>query len=142
MNPPFVDPITADIQREEGWNAHVYRDTRKFWTIGYGFLVDPRRGTGMPREVGDFWLKLIVDRLLVEIPSRWRHFDQQPAQVQRALVQMAYQLGVDGLMGFKLMLTCLERGDREGAAENALASQWYRQTPARAERVAKLIRGY
>jgi lysozyme len=55
---------------------------------------------------------------------------------------MAYQLGVEGVAKFVLMLTALERGDRETAAVNALASEWAKQTPDRAKRVATLIRGH
>jgi len=65
----------------------------------------------------------------------------QPPDVRRALLNMAYQLGVSGLLNFSKMLTALQAGDREEAAREALDSLWAKQTPNRARRVALLLRG-
>jgi lysozyme len=54
---------------------------------------------------------------------------------------MCFQLGFGGLLKFQKMLTCLADGDRTGAAREALDSLWAKQTPARAQRVAKMIKG-
>ena len=43
--------------------------------------------------------------------------------VQEALLDMAYQLGVDGLLGFHDMLAALERGDYQAAKAAALSSR-------------------
>lgn len=57
------------------------------------------------------------------------------------MANMAYQLGVSGVLRFRKMLEALRAGDREKAAEEALDSAWATQTPERAQRVARLIRG-
>lgn len=68
----------------------------------------------------------------------WRKLN---AERQGALASMGYQLGVSGLMQFKLMISALEAGDYEAAAAEALASKWAKQdTPNRAERIAKILR--
>jgi len=147
-----LDHLLADLKSEEGWRASVYDDSngqpitkgtlvKGYPTVGYGFCVDAFKGAPLPQEVADFWLQHLVEKVTAEIESSWQPYVTQHEDVQRALVQMAYQLGVSGLLGFKLMLAALERGDRETAAENALDSTWHTQTPARAERVAALIRG-
>lgn len=138
----MIEALLADLEREEGWRPHVYQDTLGYWTLGFGFLVHPGKGDGLPREVGEFWLRHKVTAILEDFPNRWPPYAFQPEDVQRALIQMAYQLGVEGVLGFKLMLTALERGDRETAAENVIASKLHQQTPARCERVARLIRGH
>jgi hypothetical protein len=66
----------------------------------------------------------------------------QPDDIQRALQNMAYQMGGVGVAGFHLMLAALERGDRETAAVNCLASDYGRDCPERAGRCATLIRGH
>ena len=129
------------IKQDEGWRPHVYLDHLGYETIGYGFLVDQRRGGGMPKEVGEFWLRFNVGKIIEAIPRRWPAWADQPEEVQNALVNMAYQMGVNGLMGFKRMLAALERGERETAASEALDSRWANQTPERAWRVAAMIRG-
>ena len=53
---------------------------------------------------------------------------------------MAYQIGVNGLLKFKKMISAIEFGDWEEAERQALDSKWAKQTPARAHRHAKVIR--
>jgi lysozyme len=136
-----VSNLLDQIKQDEGWREHVYQDHLGYDTIGYGFLVDERRGGGMPREVGEFWLRFIIGRLTEELPRRWPAWRDQPEGVQDALLNMAYQLGVTGLLGFAKMLAALEAGDRQKAADEALDSRWASQTPNRARRVAAMIRG-
>jgi lysozyme len=135
------EQLRADLIRDEGWRPHVYEDSLGFFTIGYGFLVDKRRGGGLPQHVADYWLDEVIRHVIEELRRRWPDLDQQPEPVQRALVNMAYQLGVPGLLKFRRMLAALRRGDRETAAREALDSRWSVQTPNRAARVAALIRG-
>lgn len=144
--------IREDLERDEGWREFVYDDAtgkpivkgsvvEGYPTIGIGFCVSADRGAPLPRVIADRWL----DHLLVEIGKGldaripwWRY---QPDDVQRALVSMAYQLGVSGLLNFRKMLAALESGDRLQAAAEALDSRWARQTPSRANRVAAWISG-
>jgi lysozyme len=135
------DSLTEQLKADEGWRASAYRDTQGYLTIGYGFLIDARLHGELPKEIGEAWLRQVaearVDALFKKLP--WlRH---QPADVKLALSNMAYQLGVDGVCGFKHMLAALKAGDRPGAAFAALDSAWARQTPKRARRAAGLIRG-
>ena len=57
----------------------------------------------------------------------------KPQNVQDTLIEMAYQLGLAGLMGFRHTLSCIEAGDYAQAAKNLKASLLYRQTPKRVE---------
>lgn len=140
---PDIDfpQLRDDLIRDEGWRPHAYQDHLGYWTIGYGFLVDARRGGGLPQHVADKWLHSIISRKMDELDTRIPWWRQQPEEVQRALANMAYQLGVNGLLNFRRMLAALERGDRDEAARQALDSKWAQQTPSRARRVVALIRG-
>lgn len=131
--------LIEQIKGDEGWRPHVYIDTEGYQTIGYGFLVDERRGGGMPREVGEFWLARNVDGIIHDLTRRLSWFADQPEAVQMALCNMAYQLGTAGLLQFERMLSALKSGDRATAAEEALNSRWAEQTPNRAERVARML---
>ena len=133
--------VADRIRDEEGWRPHVYSDSLGFATIGYGFLIDSRRGEGLPKEVADFWLASEIAKTERSLTDWWMPFLSQPPDVRDALTEMAFQLGVDGVLGFHTMLAALERGDRASAATAALDSKWHNQTPARAERVTSLLRG-
>lgn len=138
----MLDKAIEDLKRDEGFENTPYDCSRGFKTIGYGFLIDERVSEPMPEPVASLWLEMIVE-------DRWEHLievipwiEDQPEDVQRALVNMSYQLGVRGLLKFKKMLRALENGDRELAAVEAMGSRWAQQTFHRAKRVAELIRGH
>ena len=135
------DELIADLKADEGWRADPYQDSLGFWTIGYGFLIDGRKSVRLPREVGDFWLAYLVDERTKELNAALPWLENQPEGVQRALLNMAYQMGVAGVLKFGKMLDALKSSDRKLAANEALDSMWARQTPERAKRVAEKIRG-
>jgi len=56
--------------------------------------------------------------------------------MKNILIQMCFQLGGQGVRGFKKMLTALEKSDFKTAAKEMLNSKWYKDTPARCERLA------
>ena len=59
---------------------------------------------------------------------------------KRALVNMAFNLGLSRLRSFKRMLKALAEEDFETAAAEALNSRWAEQVGDRAARLATLIR--
>lgn len=133
------DRIAADLKQDEGWRSFAYQDTEGYWTIGYGFLVDQRKGGGLPREIGDIWLNFLLDRLHASLRAAFPRWDQYPDGVQRALANMSYQLGTVGLLGFRKTLGLIDEGRYSEAAAEALNSRWAQQTPNRARRVAEWI---
>ena len=58
---------------------------------------------------------------------------------RRALLNMAFNLGLPRLLGFTAMLADLESGDFAGAARETIDSRWARQVGARAQRIATLL---
>ena len=59
---------------------------------------------------------------------------------QDVLVQMGFQMGVEGELGFTRTLADLRAGRFDSAAARMLDSAWARQTPSRAGRLARQIR--
>ena len=56
-----------------------------------------------------------------------------------AILNMAFNLGVGGLLTFRNMLLALTAGDWMTAARHARQSDWYQQVGPRAERIAQMI---
>lgn len=137
----MIEQLAADLKKDEGWREHAYQDHLGYWTIGYGFLIDQRRGGKLPKAVAEYWLEYLIEERIKALCERLPWFVDMPDDVQRALLNMSYQLGINGLLNFRKMLAALERCDRHEAARQALDSTWARQTPARAKRMAALIRG-
>lgn len=132
--------VAEDLKRDEGWVPHAYQDHLGYWTIGYGFLIDERKGGRLPKHIGNQWLQWEIEQRWRELTDAEPWLDDQPEDVQRALANMAYQLGVSGVLRFRKMLAALRSGDREKAAEEMINSKWHAQTPERCERLAKLVR--
>lgn len=137
----MISQLVEDLKSDEGFVPFVYNDHLGFSTIGYGFLVDQRRGGEIPEPIAEQWLVYGATKRWNDLVSRHPWLVDQPEDVQRALGNMVYQLGVNGVSNFKNMLAALTAGNRVEAAIHALDSRWAEQTPNRAKRVAALIRG-
>ena len=137
----MIDDLVEDLKLDEGWAASAYQDHLGYWTIGYGFLIDGRKGGELPKKIGEQWLHHAVSTRWWALCEQQPFLLHQPEDVQRAVGNMCYQLGVNGVLRFKKMLSALAAGDREKAADEALDSTWAKQTPNRAMRVSNLLRG-
>lgn len=139
-NNRFLSEATDQIKLDEGCVLHGYRDTLGYLTIGYGRLIDKKKGGGISHEEAELLLHNDIDRKLIELRSKLAWFDKLDDPRKGVLLNMAFQLGVNGLLGFRNTLAKIEAGDYEGAAENMLKSKWATQTPNRAKRMAEQMR--
>lgn len=133
------DAVIDDLVLEEGYRASVYKDHLGFYTIGIGTCIDAKRACGITFEQAK---RLAEDKIIEiekELYQRALWWQGESSNRRRALVLMAYQLGVSGLLNFKKMTWAMQHGDYKQAYKEALDSNWARQTPERAKRVAKLI---
>lgn len=129
--------LTAQLRQDEGVRACAYQDHLGYLTIGVGRLIDERKSGGLSAKEIDYLLANdIADRIsgLQRALPWFAHLDDAR---QGVLINMAFQLGLGGLMGFANTLKLIERGDYRRAAEEMLRSKWASQTPARAWRLAK-----
>ena len=132
--------VRETLKKDEGEVLHAYQDHLGYWTIGYGRLIDKRRGGGITQKEAEVLLDNDITRVVDQLAAR-TDFLSHPEEVQHALINMAFQLGVNGLMSFRKMWGHLDLREYEAAADEALDSRWATQTPKRAQRVTDLIRG-
>lgn len=133
------DPeLIAALKRDEGLRLNAYKDTVGVWTIGYGH-TGPDIKPGLVWNQGKAESALIEDvkehnaKLLKALP--WiKNLD--PVR-RRALQNMAFNLGVDGLLGFKNTLEAVRTGRYNQAASGMLNSKWAKQVKGRAVRLAQ-----
>lgn len=133
--------LTRQLKGDEGVKAHAYQDHLGFWTIAVGRLVDARKpGSGLRAHEITFLLNNDIDDRIDQLARRLPWFLDLDSARQGVLLNMSFQLGVDGLLGFKNTLKLVERGDYAQAADNMLLSKWATQTPERARRMAEQMR--
>jgi lysozyme len=130
--------LARQLRGDEGDRACVYQDHLGFWTIGVGRLVDKRKpGAGLrPVEIEFMLQNDIVDREQA-LAKRLPWISTLDEARRGALLNMSFQLGVDGLLAFKNTLRLVQAGQYTEAAHEMLRSTWAHQTPERAERIAK-----
>lgn len=133
--------IQASLKREEGVRKFAYKDSLGLLTIGVGRCIEEGHGLGISEEEADILLKNDIERSLNECRSSFHQFwgDLTPSR-QRAMIEMCFQLGLPKLKKFSKALAGMAAADYETAADEFLDSRWATQTPARAKRMAALIR--
>lgn len=136
----MIDNTRDLLSLHEGRVSHVYQDSLGYWTIGVGHLVDKRKGGKLPDSIIDALLDLDIEdhqTALYEALPWVRDID--PIR-QAVLTDMAFNLGVPGLLGFRNTLQAVREGRWDDAASGMLASKWAGQVGRRAARLAGMMR--
>ena len=128
---------------DEGLELKPYRCTANKLTIGIGRNLE---STGISRDEALYLLNNDIKRVERGLMSS-HTFNALDGARRMALINMAFQLGVNGCFRFRRMWAALERKDWQAAHDEALNSNWANQTPQRARRIAAIllsgeIRGY
>lgn len=137
---PLEQRATMQLRRDEGEVLNAYQDSLGYWTIGIGVLIDKKKGGGITQQESEYLFLNRLRKVIGELDQRiawWRGLDEAR---QGVLINMAYQLGIDGLLGFVNTLKMIQQGDYEGAARGMLLSKWSAQTPSRAARLSNQMR--
>ena len=139
------------LKQHEGFRAQPYHCTAGKLTIGYGYnleanplrlqisVIENYKHYGMSEEVAETLLILMVsyiEKSLSEQISNWASLNDNRKGV---LVNMAYNLGIPGLLNFKNTLTLIYSGNFIKAASCMLDSKWASQVGQRAKTLAKIM---
>lgn len=133
--------LIKELERDEGRVLHAYQDSLGYWTIGIGRLIDRRKGGGISNEEADY-LKLNDIRKVKEGLDRrlawWRTLDSVR---QRVVMNLAFNLGADGLADkWPNTVALIRMGDYASAAKAMRNNRvWNGQVKGRAERLAKMM---
>ena len=125
---------------DEGLKCTAYKCPAGFWTVGVGHNLEANSITtkaaiGIMRDDIENVMEEIEDN---EYLSKVFHGLDDVRAI--ALLNMAFQMGVNGLSKFTNTLEALEDKRWLDAYNHALDSEWYRDdTPARAGRVAQVL---
>lgn len=131
------DLLISELRRDEGVRSKAYIDTVGKITAGVGRNLSD---VGLSDDEINVLLANDVKRVKADLDRHlpwWRSLDDVRA---RALANMAFNLGVAGLMGFKDTLGAIQAHRWDAAADAMVDSKWARQVGARALRLAKMIR--
>lgn len=135
-----LDPkVAALIELHEGRVPHAYEDSLGYITIGIGHLIDKRKGGSLPDEFIDALLYHDIEahgRPLFEALPWAENLDPVRKAV---LIDMAFNLGVNGLLKWPIFLSQVKAGQYEDASRNMLGTKWAGQVKTRAKRLAQMM---
>lgn len=123
---------------EEGLRLKPYTDTVGKLTIGIGRnLTD----VGISENEAHYLLDNDIDKVITQLRANLNYFDSLPNNIQLALTDLAFNMGIGGLLSFHNTLKYVEIGDYKFASENLLLSKWAKQVGrTRSLSIANLIK--
>ena len=140
------------LKKHEGFRSRVYRCTANKETIGYGYNLDANplhltvfeldrlKNKGIAEKTAENLLIDQVYKIKFELDKEihwWLKINQTRRDV---LIDMAYNLGVGGLMQLKKILDKIEEGDYSQASIAMLDSKWSKQVHGRANELSEMMR--
>lgn len=136
----LVSNLEAQLVRDEEEVLHAYQDDEGWWTIGVGILIDKRKGGGITQAESRYLLRNRIADKTAELFQKLPWVAQLDSVRQGVLLNMSFNLGVDGLLKFQHFLAAVQAKDWPGAAAEMLNSLWVKQVGDRARRLAEQIK--
>lgn len=135
------------LEEDEGRRRFVYDDaTGKPIKKGSVVVGNPTIALGVELSIAgltdeecDYLTENRIAQRELDLDKRWPWWRSLSEARQMVLVSMAYQMGTGGLARFPKFLAAVQRGDYAKAANEMRDSLWAKQTPARCERLAKMM---
>ena len=131
----LFDQTKKQLERDEKRSPVLYYDTLNIPTIGIGRNL--RRG--LAEDEIDYLFKNDYNLHLNDLLKAFPWAEKLDEARLGALLNMAFNMGIPKLSGFKNMLAAMRAGDFKAAADHALNSAWASQVHGRAVRISKQI---
>ena len=143
------------IQRlvmHEGYSEMPYKDTKGYLTIGVGRCLKTNPLTeeekkvcgdymhGITKNAAFYLLRNDIEKVRKDCNKRIPFFNTLDAERRYCLIDMCFNMGIDGLLQFKKMLTAMGIGDWNKASEECLNSKYAKDTGIRAKRISNTIK--
>jgi lysozyme len=134
MNIPKLKEL---LTLHEGLRLKPYRCTSDKLTIGVGHNLDDKPISPRAAEV---MLEDDINDVLNDLDKNLPWWKDLSETRQLVLADMCFNLGIQGLLGFKNTLSAMQSGDYEKAANGMSQSLWAKQVGKRAERLIQMMR--
>jgi len=144
----LMDQIKEDLVRHEGYVTEIYLCSEGYATFGIGHMVTEEDmeytwpvGTPVTDERILQCFHDDCNDAIDDAQALILNFASHPNDVQRVLVNMAFNLGRNRLGQFKNMITAVNEGNYAKAADEMVDSRWYNQVGRRSKELVEIMRG-
>jgi lysozyme len=131
------DALASQLVIDEGLKLKPYQDTVGKWTIGVGRNLDD---VGISKAEAMMLLGADIDKVMTQLDAQLPWWRSMTDARQQALANMAFNLGIERLLGFKNTLAAMQAERYDEAANGMLASKWALQVGQRARRLADMMK--
>ena len=128
--------IITLLKLHEGVKLKPYRCPTGYLTIGIGRNLD---ANGISHEEAELMLENDIQAATTALKRNVSFFTNLSEARQTALIDMCFNLGLNGLLSFKKMLSALSVGNYSKAAQEVLNSRYATQVGGRAVTIATMI---
>jgi lysozyme len=132
-----METIKDLLIKHEGLRLFAYKDTVGKTTIGVGRNLDDR---GISKEEALIMLDRDIEDFTQQLSERLFWFDQQPDKVKIVLINMAFNMGLAGLLTFRNTLEHIKNGQYDLASKEMLQSKWASQVGKRAIELSNILK--
>ena len=127
--------LKSMLKRQEGFCESPCRCPAGYFTIGHGHKMGDN--FKISRKTADLILDEDIHLAIFQYESLGLRLGQAR---QNVCVNMIFNLGLKGFLGFKKMIAALEQQDYETAADEMIDSLWAEQVKGRAVELAEIMR--
>jgi lysozyme len=132
----FMDRAISLLNRHEGCKLKPYRCTAGKLTIGIGRNLDD---VGISEEEANYLLNNDIKKCLIKL-EKLNYWPVLTETRRLVLLDMAFNLGYNGLMGFKKFLGAVSDRRYEEASRLMLDSKWAKQVGQRAVTLSAMMK--
>jgi len=129
------------IKKHEGFSNTCYKCPAGFDTIGYGRLCDQKfKDSGLTRAEGEYLLANDLTKTDKELNKNFSWYEHLDVNRKAAMIDLAYNMGITRLLGFKKTLSLLAEKKYEKAAIELLDSKYAADVGRRAVTISNIIK--
>ncbi len=129
--------LIEQLTKHEDCKLKPYRCTAGKLTIGVGRNLDDR---GITAAEAHHLLGNDIAKCAKELDNSVQWWRQMNLTRQRVILDMCFNLGLEGLLKFTNTLEAMKNEHYSSAADNMLQSKWAKQVGQRAKTLATMMR--
>jgi lysozyme len=134
--------LTKMLRRHEGVETHAYKcsGTPPKITVGVGRNIDPDGGLGLSDDEIEYLLENDIARCAKELGGAFDWFSGLSEARRDAMIDLAFNLGLTRLTGFKKALAAMADANYDLAAAEFMQSKYASQVKDRAIEICAMIK--
>ena len=155
--PDFGESLYLQLLQHEGTRQYSYKD-RDGRSIGIGFNLNDKDNQRILADMGYNVQNVIAGKVRLTEPvirelyetsvakatkdaNKWiPNLSEQPENVQKAVIDMSFNLGATKLAGFAKTRAALINKDYKEASKQMMDSKWAKQVGKRANTLSEMVR--